>query len=412
MLESPAAAQRRHAGKSLKKTKAAAGTARTPTEKMDATMKKGIALPAPCSTRERLICQIIEVVETEFGIGFVSRIEQLYGGYTNLSFSVSTYKDGRTHKIFFRKYWKGVPTNTIEFEHALLDHVIGRGARSVAGLIRSRDGRGYVRRVELVDGKEQEYYFAAFQFIEGCDKYSWTRNDLNDAECASAGGVLAELHNASSDFSAGALALPREPVGRILSKLAGTFGACAAVPDGKLLRYFLQNLPALLCVTQRCEAALSLATNIPSIGIHGDFHPGNQKYFADRVVGMFDFDRANIDLRIFDVAMAIIYFCTIWGGASDGQMRLGKLATFLKAYQLRTGAAPLGAMSPAELRHFPDMLAAANLTLVKWVTVDNFFSNGSTCDEEEYLSYLRHHIRLMRWIEGRQKEISQALKAL
>ena len=44
---------------------------------------------------------------------------------------------------------------------------------------------------------------------------------------------------------------------------------------------------------------------MPHCAIHCDFHPGNLKYENNRVVGIFDFDWSKIDLRLFDLRMAV-----------------------------------------------------------------------------------------------------------
>jgi homoserine kinase type II len=353
-----------------------------------------------CLPDDHLVCQVVSIIESEYATGPVVGVEQLYGGYTNLSFAVSVFRGGEIHKLFFRKYWLGVTPDVIEFEHAFLAHVISQGADFVAGVISTREGRGYVRRVEVVGGVEREFYYAAFDFIGGLDKYSWINNYLTAGELLSAGAALAVLHAASHDFSPDGLPLPRDVVTDVVPRLSGLLADCIhRAEQCCYCRYFLRNAPDILGEIDRVTAILGEVPDMPLIGVHGDFHPGNQKYFNDRIVGIFDFDRANIDLRIFDVALAIIYFCSVWGGDDDGSLCLDRMAVFLRGYQGRAGEDTLpGAMDAVELEHFPAMLAAANLVLIKWATADSFFAGEKECDSAEYLSYLRHHVRLMRWI--------------
>jgi len=361
-----------------------------------------------------LICQVVDVIESEYEAGLVVHVEQLYGGYTNLSFAVSLYRAGRIQKIFFRKYWKGVTADVIEFEHALLGHVIERGAGFVAGVIHTLDGRGYVERVEVVEGAKQAFFYAAFDFIEGFDKYSWINNKLNFSEFRSAGAMLAGLHCASSDFAAPGLPLPRVPLIQVIPRLSAVFEACSGRAGSSCLcSYYLHHLPEILDEVGRVEAFLTRMPHMPSIGIHGDYHPGNQKYYGDRVVGVFDFDRANIDLRAFDVALAVIYFCCTWGGAEDGHIRLDTLLVFLEGYQGTAGAQrALGPLNALELASLPMLLAAANLVLIKWATADTFYAAGSTCNSAEYLSYLQHQVQLMYWLQRNRSALSRSLQQL
>ena len=48
--------------------------------------------------------------------------------------------------------------------------------------------------------------------------------------------------------------------------------------------------------------------------IHCDFHPGNLKFQNNAITGLFDFDWSKVDVRCFDVALAIIYFCLYLSG--------------------------------------------------------------------------------------------------
>ena len=93
---------------------------------------------------------------------------------------------------------------------------------------------------------------------------------------------------------------------------------------------------------------------MPLCPIHCDFHPGNLKYENNRVVGIFDFDWSKIDLRLFDVCMAVDYFCCSWDEKNDGDLRLEKAALFLNAYQDQLhqtdGMKPLNAV---EIKNLP-----------------------------------------------------------
>jgi homoserine kinase type II len=367
-----------------------------------------------CLPDDHLVCQVVSIIESEYATGPVVGVEQLYGGYTNLSFAVSVFRGGEIHKLFFRKYWLGVTPDVIEFEHAFLAHVISRGADFVAGVISTREGRGYASRVEVVGGVERVFYYAAFDFIGGLDKYSWISNHLTTGELVSAGAALAALHVAARDFSSGDLPLPRDVVTDVVPRLSGLLADCVdRAEQCCYCRYFLRNAPDILGEIDRVTAILREVPDMPLIGVHGDFHPGNQKYFNDRIVGIFDFDRANIDLRVYDLALAVVYFCSVWGGGDDGSLCLERMGVFLGGYQGRAGEDTLlGAMDGVELEYFSAMLAAANLVLIKWATVDSFFVGEKECDSAEYLSYLRHHVRLMRWIRGNAAGLSRTLRSL
>jgi homoserine kinase type II len=359
-----------------------------------------------------LLTQAIRVLETHYDIGRVKRIIQLYGGYTNQSFAVWMEKSDRGQKYFLRKYRAGATACQVRFEHALITHIISRGARIVADLIRTRRNANHVRQVESKGCSKKEYFYAVFEFINGYDKYSWICNRLNNHEYLSAGSKLAVMHDAAVDFDPASLRLPHTPIPEMIPELQGIFQNCAASSgDTCFDRYFRKNLNGILETAKKTADALADCNSLPKTGIHGDYHPGNQKYAGDRVIGVFDFDRANLDVRLFDLALAVIYFCSSWEGSTDGNLWLKKSSLFLQGYQEKAQQlANFGPLTPAEARCFPCMMATANLVLLKWITAEAFYREGQPCPVPEYLFYLKHNTRLMRWIEKNGEKIQSLIE--
>ena len=71
----------------------------------------------------------------------------------------------------------------------------------------------------------------------------------------------------------------------------------------KLMPYFIDHLQKILEVIARNPLASAQAAGLPVIPNHYDYHPGNLQWAAEEVVGIFDFDWAKMDLRLFDVGM-------------------------------------------------------------------------------------------------------------
>ena len=123
-------------------------------------------------------------------------------------------------------------------------------------------------------------------------------------------------------------------------------------------------------------------------------------------MGIFDFDWSKIDLRLFDVCMAIDYFCCSWDKTTDGDLRLEKATQFLNAYQdqlLQTGG--LKPLNAEEIGNIPGMLTAANLCIINWI-VSTFYADDELSDDD-YLAYLKHSVRLMYSIDKQRSTISQ-----
>lgn len=352
--------------------------------------------------------EVIEIVEADYALGNVVAVEQLHGGCTHLSFAVTTWQGGRTHRHFFRKYRRCATARAVDFEHALIRHLIAHGAQRVAGAVPARDGRSHVHRGAPGGPGAGQRFFAVFDFVGGEDKYSWTDNQLSDEECRDAAALLAELHHAAKGFGCERCRRSETSIIRALPQFRGVLESCAGQGAGRDFDdCFQDSLEFLLSLAERTAGTVGALGELPCIGIHGDFHPGNLKYSADRVTGVFDFDRASIDLRLYDLALAIIYFCAAWGEPDDGRLRLDRAAVFLHSYQER--AARLGApgrLTAAEVRHFPELLAAASLALLKWVTADSYYAESADCDERLHLSFLRHILRLNLWVDSHRQDLA------
>lgn len=141
------------------------------------------------------------------------------------------------------------------------------------------------------------------------------------------------------------------------------------------------------------------------IPVHCDYHQGNLKYEGSRVIGVFDFDWSKIDLRLFDLALALVYFCACWDGPADGSLMLDKFELFFRVYNDRCSSKTSpGSLSGLEKAFLPSMLAAANLYVLHWTLVDYYCFENS--DDDEYRVYLIHGLKLMNWIEAHKDRIA------
>jgi len=146
---------------------------------------------------------------------------------------------------------------------------------------------------------------------------------------------------------------------------------------------------------------------MPRLPIHCDYHQGNLKYKESRVIGVFDFDWSKIDYRLFDLGLALVYFCAHWEGKSAGSLSLEKCKTFINAYEKGCKKANVpGPLTGSERSNLSTMVAAGNLFVLHWVVAD--FYAAKSPEPERYLSYLVHNINLMQWIESHKFEITAA----
>ncbi len=347
--------------------------------------------------------QITEIVETLYDIGTVTTVYEIYGGFNSRSFSIEVLKDGCARTYFLRKYKTGVSVGEICFEHALIIHAIQNGFTISAGIVKSAGGETYVQ-----PGNSRSI-FAIYEYLGGEDKYTWDNPGLTDAEFKSAGRVLAIFHNAVHDFNPGGLQRLEPPILALWPLLAEKFAGFARQKKAeKWQAYYEAHLPGLLDMIACNSLDPIEAEGMPVIPIHCDYHPGNLKWTDEQVVGIFDFDWSKVDLRLFDVAMAAIYFCSRWDGDGDGEFRCDKCELFFGAYQQQlcrsSGLEPL---IPAERKLLPKMLDMANIYLIHWEV--STYINEAGVNADEYLAYLKHSIRLMHWLGAHRAEVIQTI---
>ncbi len=356
---------------------------------------------------EFLSSQLAEVVASDYDLGEVLRVEQILGGYTNLSFAVVVAPpEGGERKYFVRKYNRVNTEREVQFEHALVNHISGKGFHIAAQVYPARSGVTYVTREETIAGERVSRLFAVYEMLEGEDKYTWISNRLTDTEFANGARVLAQFHALAHDFDPGDLAREQPPIVDFMRRFPDIFNAYAAQSRGtEFDQFYLDRLPTILEVVGRGIAIEDDLRGMPRVPVHCDYHPGNLKWVDEQGVGLFDFDWSKVDYRLFDVAQGIAYFCSSWEGADDGQVRLDKAAIFLRAYQDEAARFDIpGPMGAAELALLPRMVANANLYILNWDLMAYYEDPG--VDVVEYLTYLGHQVHFMEYIEAHQDELA------
>lgn len=355
--------------------------------------------------------QIEEIVDDDYDLGRVVRAERIFGGYVNASFAVWTRTESGEHTYFVRKYNRAITEREVRFEHALLTHLADHGFDLASTVFPNRHGGTFVTREEVVGGTSVTVFFGVFRLLEGEDKYTWVKNRLTDQEYDSAARVLAQLHHSAFAFDPGDLAREQPPIMEFLPTLADAFKECAAQADGKAFDdFFLGKLPAILDVIAKGVEVESRLGGLPVTPVHCDYHPGNQKWVDEQVVGLFDFDWSKLDYRVFDVALAVVYFCSSWEGPDKGELRRDKAAVFVRAYQDEAARwTEPGPMSARELDVLPRMIANANLFVLNW-DVTYYYADADP-DVDEYMVYLTENVTLMESIEDHIDELAHIAEA-
>lgn len=327
-------------------------------------------------------------------------------GTCNVSFAIETEREGRRTRYFLRRYKDSTRAEEIRFEHSLIRHLLERGTCPVARVHATRAGQTYL---PLENDEGAVRFYAVFDFLPGEDRYTWVGPRCTHGEIRQAGAVLAEFHRvASSLIPEGQRQEPK--ILELLGVIERAWLEAPANSRGTVFdRELAANLEPMRCSIERTRARLAKAApRLPECFIHCDYHPGNLRFQGADICGVVDFDWSKRDLRAFDVALALWYFCVSWEGRADGRLRLQEASTFLRGYQahLRShaGLPPLG---PAEIRALPDLMSAANIYVLYWALRDYF---AKDVDPNEYLVYLRHSIAFERWFVSKANQ--ESLRAM
>lgn len=350
----------------------------------------------------------LQEILKSYQLGELSRYIQDERGFVNVSYAIESTRDGEKSKYFLRKYKAGIKENEILFEHSLIKHLLVKEFPLVAGVLPTKEGKSYVRRPEA-GGNSEGIFYAIFDFLPGEDKYTWIAPTCNDEEITSAAQALAGFHNAVFGFHPEGKREEPEIVD-LLPVIAENVSSCPAKNQHTQFdAYLLENCELILEHLELVFATLKAPgyLDLPRLVVHCDYHPGNLKFQAGKVIGLFDFDWSKVDTRCFDVALALNYFFIAWR-ERDGQLQLDGCARFLKAYQEALREIPgVGPMSQVELSYLPHMICASNLYVLNW-TIEDYYHKE--VDPDEYLVFLEHGVNFIKWFE--QEENQRKLEQL
>ena len=340
-----------------------------------------------------------------YDLGEVAQIEEVSGGYCNKSYIVWMTVGEYSHPYFLRMYNPGAIQNEILFEHSLLKHLKSNGFHLAAAVIECRNGETVIHTPAPENHRETEAFWALFEYLDGEDKYTWMHTDLADTEFTGAAATLAHLHHCSYGFKkppGAGRAQPRimEFLPTFKDRLFAFLNKSVYGRSDRLLKNYFS------LVDETIEYAKCFKNDfegMPEMPIHCDYHPGNLKFAGEKAIGVFDFDWSKIDYRLFDVALALVYFASLWNDQAAG-LRPDKFFLFLGTYhQACQPLAHIRPLTAQEQQNLVPMLSIANLYVFNWELVE--FYDGPQSIDDEYYRYLDHSIGLLRWIRSNADEL-------
>jgi homoserine kinase type II len=359
---------------------------------------------------ERLTQTIRGLMEEKYDIGEVRHVREIVGGYCNKSYAVWMSDDDGDHRYFLRLYQPKAMEGEILFEHALLNHLRANGFTLAATIVPCRNGATMARTPVPENHQGEKALWALFEFLEGEDKYSWTDTDLTDKEFISAAEVLAHLHHCGRGFKKPPKADRVQPrIMEFIPTLKEAFsGFLERSEDRRCDRLFNDNFEAIRNALDDATAVDAKFQGMTELPIHCDYHPGNLKYRDETCVGIFDFDWSKIDYRLFDVALGLIYFTSIWDEQAAG-LRPDKFSLFLSNYnQACRQLANIDPLTDQERTFLVPMLSIANLYVLNWDLVD--FYNTTEADDDAYCGFIHHNIGLMHWLRLHKEMLERLIR--
>ena len=358
----------------------------------------------------RLTETIRRLMEENYDLGRLTQVQEIVGGYCNKSYAVWMATDERPDRYFLRLYNSNVIENEILFEHALLNHLRSNGFTLAAAIVPCRNGATVVQTSPPENHRGSRALWALFEFLEGEDKYSWTQTNLTDDEFISAAEILSNLHHCSHGFKKPPGVDRVQPrIMEFIPTFMSTFSAfLERTGDRRCDRLFEDNFTPICKVLDYAASFDSKFQGMPKIPIHCDYHPGNLKYRDEKCVGIFDFDWSKIDYRLFDVALGLVYFTSIWDDHAAG-LRLEKFSLFLSAFNEACHRfTKINPLTKQEQKYLAPMLCIANLYVLNWDLVD--FYETIEPDDNGYYMFINHNIDLMHWIALHEDELEVWVK--
>lgn len=300
--------------------------------------------------------------------------------------------------VFVKRHHHRVRTPAqLAAEHAFAAHLRARGVPAVT-VLAAAPGISTVSSGEFV----YEVHTAAAGLDLYRDALSWTPfTSLGHARAA--GAALARLHRAAAGFpwparppavltSSCAVITAADPLAAI-GRLAGQRPALGRGLAGRRWR---QELTVHLLPLIRAAAPLLAA--LPRQWGHGDWHPSNLTWTADRpdadVAGVFDFGLANRTFAVHDLAVALERSTIGW---LDLPVTGRAGADLAAAAALLAGYESLRPLSAAEAAALPAVLPVAHVEYA--LSELEYFTGvvGSAPNAELAYAYLVEHAR---WFTG------------
>lgn len=326
------------------------------------------------SFRSRLTAQI----ERHWPTGTIARVERIKRGLVNQTFRVDGVRvdgvraDGVDRQRFIlRLYNPEITRDRIRKEHDLLHWLERVGFSLAPRLVAPLEPPSWK---SLVPPHAGHRHMGLMTYLPGEDRYTWDSPPQHPSAAKALGEVLSRYHRAIHRWGKG------DPVAGevdVLRRLAG----------------HLKAEPAALATLEALQTALTALDrrNWPALVVHGDFHAANVRWSGGRITGLFDFEYADLNWRLYDVATAIACLAFGWDGAQAGRLQIALAQAFLDGYRGGPGqVASLPCLLKEELAALPRYLELAHLLTLEWTLMPGTRKRLGTSSADRYAQHARN----------------------
>jgi len=339
---------------------------------------------------------IIEKLRRTYNLDIFD-VKPINAGMVNHNFEISTNEG----KFFLREYGDKTMRKEVDliYEHRALDHLMRNGFVRLARPRKIRNlnlGEVHCPYPTLV--RVGAKYFAIFDFIEG--------RDASNSDLEEAARTLAHFHNAVGNFKH-----PYHPffIEDMWENQLKEYTALLA--ERKKTDYFDEVLKRFLPKVKHYLNTFKtniheLDNGLKKLVCHNDYHLGNIRIKSNKAY-IIDFEGVGHNYRIYELAFAIIAFCT-WEDPGDLKKEkdfCGKAKRFIENYMNISG------LTLEEIALMPSMIKATYIKLLPKI-IRHHYQNTFETDKRIKDETLTTIINSVNWCNDNSKRMIADIKSV
>ena len=310
------------------------------------------------------LCEFVSrILNEEYDLGDVSRVEAIKEGDTNNSFFAYTNNDGSEQQWYVRQYNTGENEPELIYEHAFDKFFAERHGEVIDSPVPvgNKKGTTWVR----AEFEGTSNYYAVFNVISGREPYSWEFNDLTPAAFDGCAVATAQFQAWSYGFKGPeGSGCQQEPLMELYKKWREDLKHCFDQKTDPMFRrfneYFAKEMPFFLKTIDFLESETAkYEGQVPMCVNHGDMNPGNVMFDDnDRVCCIFDLDWVADNMRLYDICWMGYQLMASWDVHSWGAVPVENIKRFLGVYNqtMIDMKCPMGPLTEKEIEFLPTMM--------------------------------------------------------